>query len=163
MVSCFCRNLDNNNLTGSLPSQLLEKSLEGSLVLSNKNNSSNNKKRNIIVPLVASLGGILILLVAVAVLFVTLQRRNSKYVKEEAYVHDTSLQARRRQYSYSDIINMTNNFNRVLGKGGFGAVYLDYIDDTWVAVKMLSPSSVQGYQQFEAEVRDGGLYTMTLH
>jgi hypothetical protein len=30
-------------------------------------------------------------------------------------------------------------------------VYHGYVDDTQVAVKMLSPSSVQGYQQFQAE------------
>ncbi|KAJ0008258.1 hypothetical protein Pint_29496 [Pistacia integerrima] len=40
----------------------------------------------------------------------------------------------------------------VLGKGGFGTVYHGYLDDTQVAVKMLSPSSVQGYKQFQAEV-----------
>jgi hypothetical protein len=30
-------------------------------------------------------------------------------------------------------------------------VYHGYVDDTQVAVKMLSQSSVQGYQQFQAE------------
>lgn len=48
---------------------------------------------------------------------------------------------------------MTSNFERVLGKGGFGMVYHGVLTDgTEVAVKMLSPSSVQGYQQFQAEV-----------
>lgn len=47
---------------------------------------------------------------------------------------------------------MTHNFQRILGKGGFGMVYHGVlIDGTEVAVKMLSPSSIQGYQQFQTE------------
>lgn len=49
-------------------------------------------------------------------------------------------------------MRITNNFERVIGEGGFGTVYHGYLDDTQVAVKMLSPSSVQGYKQFKAEV-----------
>lgn len=40
----------------------------------------------------------------------------------------------------------------MLGEGGFGRVYYGKIENTEVAVKMLSPQSVQGYQQFQAEV-----------
>lgn len=47
---------------------------------------------------------------------------------------------------------MTNNFERILGKGGFGTVYYGCLDEIQVAVKMLSPSSIQGYKQFQAEV-----------
>lgn len=53
---------------------------------------------------------------------------------------------------------MTNNFERVLGKGGFGTVFHGYLDEsTQVAVKMLSPSSVQGHKQFQAEVKQTDL------
>jgi len=55
-------------------------------------------------------------------------------------------------YSYNDVLQITNNFNRIIGKGGFGTVYLGFINNTPVAVKMLSPSAVHGYKQFQAEV-----------
>lgn len=63
----------------------------------------------------------------------------------------TSVESTKRQFTYSEIIKITNNFKRILGKGGFGNVYHGYIDDTQLAIKMLSPSSVQGFQQFLAE------------
>ncbi|KAI4305445.1 hypothetical protein L6164_028810 [Bauhinia variegata] len=72
---------------------------------------------------------------------------------------DTLMKIQKRQYSYSDVINITNNFDKIIGKGGFGTVYLGFIDDIRVAVKMLSPSSAQGYQQFQAEVK----LLMTVH
>lgn len=64
-----------------------------------------------------------------------------------------SLELNSRQFTYSEVLRITNNFERVLGKGGFGTVYHGYIDNTEVAVKMLSPSSAQGYNQFQAEVK----------
>lgn len=53
---------------------------------------------------------------------------------------------------------MTNNFERTLGEGGFGRVYYGKIENIEVAVKMLSPRSIQGYQQFQAEVRIFDVY-----
>ena len=65
---------------------------------------------------------------------------------------DEELQLKKQQYSYSEILSITNNFGRILGKGGFGTVYHGYLRDSQVAVKMLSPSSAQGYKQFNTEV-----------
>ena len=60
----------------------------------------------------------------------------------------------KRQFTYSEVQRITNNFERTLGKGGFGTVYHGFIDEnTQVAVKKLSASSTQGYQQFQAEAR----------
>ena len=78
-----------------------------------------------------------------------------------------SLESKKRQFTYSEVLKITRNFERTLGKGGFGTVYLGFVDEnTRVAVKMLShPQAVQGsqieeqlsqqsfyHQQFQAEV-----------
>ncbi|MBA0691137.1 hypothetical protein Goari_008783, partial [Gossypium aridum] len=57
-----------------------------------------------------------------------------------------------RQFTHAQLKRMTNSFGRVVGKGGFGTVYHGYLDETQVAVKMLSLSPVQGHKQFQAEV-----------
>ena len=62
------------------------------------------------------------------------------------------MEKNKQQFTYSNVSKMTNNFERVLGKGGFGTVYYGRLDDTEVAVKMLSQSSAQGFKQFQSEV-----------
>lgn len=63
------------------------------------------------------------------------------------------LASKNQQFTYADVVSITNNFQRVIGKGGFGSVYLGHIKDgTQVAVKMLSQSSSQGPKQFRTEV-----------
>ena len=52
------------------------------------------------------------------------------------------------------VVSITNNFKINIGEGGFGKVYLGKLkDETQVAVKLLSTSSNQGYNEFRAEVR----------
>ncbi|ESW22558.1 hypothetical protein PHAVU_005G163100 [Phaseolus vulgaris] len=167
-------NLEKNNLSGLIPSALVEKSKKGSLLLSvdqnpilcesgqcNVQDEEKKEKNNIVAP-IASVSGVVILLIVVVAVW-TLKRRKLKaliverdqsqispqYTKQD----DLVLSLRKQIYSYFDVLKITNNFNTPLGKGGFGTVYLGHIDDTPVAVKMLSSSSVQGFQQFQAEVK----------
>ncbi|CAJ1955358.1 unnamed protein product [Sphenostylis stenocarpa] len=173
-------NLKKNNLSGTIPSALVERYNEGSLSLSVDQNpylcetgqcNKNEKKKNsFVTPLVASVSGVFIVLLVVAAIFWTRNRIKSKgdaatikilmkekdksqilpQVKEQ---DNSILHSKKQRYSYPDLLNITNNFNTIIGNGGFGTVYLGYIDDAPVAVKMLSPSSVHGYQQFQAEVK----------
>ncbi|KAM4100028.1 hypothetical protein ACB094_05G037600 [Castanea mollissima] len=155
-------NLERNQLSGSIPTELLERSKNGSLLLSVGESSnfcgsgSCKKKKNIVIPVVASTGGFFILSLTVAAIWWVLRRRKQQHKAQEdtkPNVQNPSLESIQRQFTYSDVQRITNNLERAIGKGGFGTVYHGCIDDTQVAVKILSPSSFQGYQQFEAEVK----------
>nr|XP_023890009.1 LRR receptor-like serine/threonine-protein kinase IOS1 [Quercus suber] len=157
-------NLEKNQLTGTIPADLIQRSKNGSLLLSVDENlnvcgfGSCKKKNNIAVPIGASVGVLLILsLIVVAVLWGLKRRKKDKNkAGTESNIQNTSFQSIesiQRQFTYADLIKITNNFERILGKGGFGQVYHGYIDDTLVAVKVLAVASDQGYQQFQAEVK----------
>jgi len=49
-------------------------------------------------------------------------------------------------------MTITNNFDKTIGKGGCGIVYLGHLQDgTQAAVKMLLSKSPEGSQQFQTE------------
>ncbi|KAK4275711.1 hypothetical protein QN277_018749 [Acacia crassicarpa] len=61
---------------------------------------------------------------------------------------------KKREFSYSQVLHITNNFKTLIGEGGFGKVYLGALEDnSQVAVKLLSPSSKQGYKEFQSEAQ----------
>ncbi|EXB74610.1 putative LRR receptor-like serine/threonine-protein kinase [Morus notabilis] len=150
-------NLENNNLRGPIPADLAQKWKDGFLSLSvcgNPKLSSTvsckrKKKKNVVLPVTASVvGAFILVLIVVATwwVFLTKKRQDAKSTSQ-----DRSLGARKQKFKYSEMVNITNNFERVLGEGGFGKVYYGCINNTQVAVKTLSVSSVQGYHQFQAE------------
>jgi hypothetical protein len=64
-----------------------------------------------------------------------------------------SLKSKNQPFTYTEIVSITNNFQTIIGEGGFGKVYLGNLNDgRQVAVKLLSQSSRQGYKEFLAEV-----------
>uniref|UniRef100_A0A0D3BTZ8 Protein kinase domain-containing protein n=1 Tax=Brassica oleracea var. oleracea TaxID=109376 RepID=A0A0D3BTZ8_BRAOL len=64
-----------------------------------------------------------------------------------------SINRQTKRFTYSEVVAFTDNFERVLGEGGFGVVYHGSLNGTQpIAVKLLSQSSVQGYKEFKAEV-----------
>ncbi|KAK3220080.1 hypothetical protein Dsin_014050 [Dipteronia sinensis] len=150
-------NLEGNKLTGSIPAKLLERSKNGSLSLSvggNPNLCSSvscKKKSNIIVPAAAAVAALLLLIAAASAIFFILKKRRQQ---ESNYNIVDSFESKKRRFSYSEIVTMTNNFERIVGKGGFGTVYHGCLDEMdQVAVKMLSQSSVHGFEQYQAEVK----------
>ncbi|XP_042388890.1 receptor-like protein kinase At3g21340 [Zingiber officinale] len=59
------------------------------------------------------------------------------------------------RFSYTQLIGITTNFARKIGKGGFGVVLHGCLENgKQVAVKLNSQSSPQGERQFVAEVQN---------
>ena len=78
--------------------------------------------------------------------------------------HGSSMQLENRRFTYKDLEKITNNFQRVLGRGGFGKVYDGFLEEgTQVAVKLRSESSNQGDKEFLVEVEFRQLNLILLH
>ncbi|KAJ4911033.1 putative LRR receptor-like serine/threonine-protein kinase [Raphanus sativus] len=162
MQSLLVINLRGNNLNGSLPQALQRKGLElfvkGNPGLRVSDSSRKQLKNKVSVPIVASVASAAVV-ITVLVLFLVFRKKRSKTVEDlpppqsTPTVNDTFANNNSRKFTYSEVIKMTNNFQRVLGKGGFGMVYHGSINGSeQVAVKLLSQSSTQGYKEFKAEV-----------
>ncbi|KAL9309384.1 putative LRR receptor-like serine/threonine-protein kinaseRLK-Pelle-LRR-I-1 family [Arabidopsis thaliana] len=139
----------NSTIPDSIQQRLDSKSLI--LILSKtvtKTVTLKGKSKKVpMIPIVASVAGVFALLVILAIFFVV-RRKNGESNKGT----NPSIITKERRITYPEVLKMTNNFERVLGKGGFGTVYHGNLEDTQVAVKMLSHSSAQGYKEFKAEV-----------
>ncbi|KAF0927292.1 hypothetical protein E2562_031495 [Oryza meyeriana var. granulata] len=171
--------LTGNQLSGSIPSGLLKRIQDGSLNLryannpnlcANGNSCQPAKKKSkvaiyIVVPVV-----LVVVIISVATLLCCLLRRtkqasmnNSLKPQNETainvpsnsgYRHSSSLRLENRRFTYNELEKITNNFQRVLGRGGFGYVYDGFLEDgTQVAVKLRSESSSQGPKEFLAEAQ----------
>ncbi|XP_041001997.1 putative leucine-rich repeat receptor-like serine/threonine-protein kinase At2g19230 [Juglans microcarpa x Juglans regia] len=149
--------LRGNKFTGSIPEALLEQFRNGKLDLRVDAHPDlclytpckGKKKKEFVIPVLASsITAVLILLFIVSALAIYRRKRGSDMVTK------SSIKSKNRQYSYSEVVKITNNFKNVIGKGGFGNVYLGKLkDEIQVAVKLLSPSSNQGYKEFRAEAQ----------
>ncbi|KAG7594784.1 Protein kinase domain [Arabidopsis thaliana x Arabidopsis arenosa] len=164
-------NLSGNpklNLTvpDSLQQRVNSKSL--TLILGEKVLNPTPKKESKKVPMVtiaASVAGVFALLLILAIFFIVRGKKGKRneapgpppsvtsgIVKSETRSSNPAIITKDRKITYPEVLKMTNNFERVLGKGGFGTVYHGNLNDAQVAVKMLSHSSAQGYKEFKAEV-----------
>ncbi|CAN6841022.1 unnamed protein product [Brassica oleracea] len=155
-------NLSGNNLNGSLPQALqrkgLELSVEGNPRLCFSDPCKKPTKKKVVVPIVVSVASAATV-IFVVVLFLVVRIKNSSILEGLHLLMGTSManvtfaNKKSRRFTYSEVIKMTNNFQKVLGKGGFGKVYHGTVNIyEQVAVKVLSESSTQGSKEFKAEV-----------
>ncbi|VAH22185.1 unnamed protein product [Triticum turgidum subsp. durum] len=172
--------ITSNQLSGSIPSALLKRSQDGSLTLKYGNNPNlcgngnscqppKNKSSSKVVVYVLTPIVVVFVIVLSSVMFLCMRRRmqgtTSNHVKaqNEANItplhsqnnneHD-SLRLDNRRFKYDELVAVTNGFQRVIGRGGFGKVYAGCLEDgTQVAVKLRSESSDQGVQEFLAEAQ----------
>ena len=71
-------------------------------------------------------------------------------VKKEELIKATNVA---KEFTFEEIKIATNNFSKLLGRGGFGLVYKGYLSvGLDVAIKILSDTSNQGPQEFLNEV-----------
>ncbi|KAG7633476.1 Protein kinase domain [Arabidopsis suecica] len=174
MKSLMFINLTKNDLHGSIPQALRDREKKGLKILfdGDKNDpclsTSCNPKKKLSVMIVAIVAStvVFVLVVSLALFFGLRKKKTSSHVKAippspttplenvmSTSISETSIEMKRKKFSYSEVMKMTNNFQRALGEGGFGTVYHGDLDSSQqVAVKLLSQSSTQGYKEFKAEV-----------
>ncbi|XP_056855063.1 probable LRR receptor-like serine/threonine-protein kinase At4g29180 [Raphanus sativus] len=133
-------NLKGNNFTGFIPKSLMEKFNNGLLALSvddknlcNSSSCQEKKKNNMVVPIAVATSVIVLLVVLVIIWIILRQRKRGP--------GPFLLPSGKRRFTYDEVSSITNNFNKVIGKGGFGIVYLGSLEDgTKIAVKMIKDS-----------------------
>ncbi|CAA0287612.1 unnamed protein product [Arabidopsis thaliana] len=172
MKSLLVINLSGNNLSGVVPQKLIEKkmlklNIEGNPKLNctvescvNKDEEGGRQKKSMTIPIVASIGSVVAFTVALMI-FCVVRKNNpsndeaptSCMLPADSRSSEPTIVTKNKKFTYAEVLTMTNNFQKILGKGGFGIVYYGSVNGTeQVAVKMLSHSSAQGYKQFKAEV-----------
>uniref|UniRef100_A0ACD5U0J5 Uncharacterized protein n=1 Tax=Avena sativa TaxID=4498 RepID=A0ACD5U0J5_AVESA len=168
-------NLSNNNLVGAVPDALsrltsLTVLYDNIQDLCANGSSCQPVKRKSKLAMYIAIPAVLMVMIIVAGVIFCFMRRGRKgsmnnsanpqrelmtsYASGTDVYMDNSLQLENRRFTYEDLQVITNNFQKVLGQGGFGKVYNGFLEDaTQVAVKLLSHSSIQGVNEFLAEAQ----------
>ncbi|KAG7583785.1 Malectin-like domain [Arabidopsis suecica] len=142
--------LRGNNLRGSVPQALQDRERNDGLKLfvdPNIKRHGQHQPKSRLVAIVASISCVAVTIIVLVLIFIFRRRKSST-----RKVIRPSLEMKNRRFQYSEVKEMTNNFQVVLGKGGFGVVYHGFLNNEQVAVKVLSQSSTQGYKEFKTEV-----------
>ncbi|XP_077217307.1 putative LRR receptor-like serine/threonine-protein kinase At1g05700 isoform X2 [Tasmannia lanceolata] len=165
-------NLSSNKLNGSVPSALLERSQDGSLILSFGDNpnlctsyscnttepclsgSCKKKHKKFVIPVIAALSVAAVLVIFTALIaWRKFREKRQGEPAANANKECSFLIQHNRRFTSTEIMRMTNNFQRVLGKGAFGTVYHGQMEDgTEVAIKMLSQIR-HGSVEFQTEAQ----------
>ncbi|XP_074567007.1 putative LRR receptor-like serine/threonine-protein kinase PAM74 [Curcuma longa] len=156
-------NLSNNNLDGSIPQGLYDRKEKGLLLLITSNNTDHcdactheGKKKSPTIIIIICVIAAIILLVLLLLVILFARRKNQRQQQqsptespnpeigrcnevssEHHNFRQQNIVQRDCRFTYEDIKTITNNFKRVIGKGGFGTVYYGCLrDGIEVAVKL---------------------------
>ncbi|KAL5226659.1 hypothetical protein ABZP36_014924 [Zizania latifolia] len=168
-------NLSGNHFTGLIPDNLLKKANSGFLILSidcldatscvPSPAPSKNKKHNNVPTIIGSSVAAVIALTIIILAFLYIARKRvshsgshsaplPQYYAKEDVQPQRPVCAELRTFTYAQLKNVAANFTRVIGRGGFGVVYLGHLEDgSEVAVKMCSQTSFHGVKQFLTEAK----------
>ncbi|XP_027928135.1 probable LRR receptor-like serine/threonine-protein kinase At1g67720 isoform X2 [Vigna unguiculata] len=154
--------VQNNMLSGTIPSDLLSKDL----VLNYSGNLNLHKESKIkghMYVIIGSSVGASVLLLATVISCLYMRKGKRKYYQKDrvdslpaqrlaSWKNDDPAEAAH-CFSFSEIENATNNFEKKIGAGGFGVVYYGKLKDgNEIAVKVLTSNSYQGKREFSNEV-----------
>ncbi|KAK7285102.1 hypothetical protein RJT34_19861 [Clitoria ternatea] len=154
--------VQNNKLSGTIPSDLLSKDM----VLNYSGNINLHRESRIkghMYVIIGSAVGATVLLLATVISCLFMRKGKRKFYEQE---RNDSLPTQRlalwksddpaeaaHSFSFSEIENATNNFEKKIGAGGFGVVYYGKLKDgKEIAVKVLTSNSYQGKREFSNEV-----------
>uniref|UniRef100_A0ACD5W1K9 Uncharacterized protein n=1 Tax=Avena sativa TaxID=4498 RepID=A0ACD5W1K9_AVESA len=160
--------LSNNKLDGPIPDSILQRvqtgqldlRLQGNPVCSNSKDvycSDNNKRKStptwLIVVIVLLV--LISLVVGMYILWKLYWKGKSGDNEDYAmYEEETPLHIDIRRFTYAELKLITNNFQSIVGKGGFGIVYYGTLENgDEVAVKVLMETSIDESKDFLPEVQ----------
>ncbi|XP_024011821.1 probable LRR receptor-like serine/threonine-protein kinase At5g59680 [Eutrema salsugineum] len=161
-------NLSGNNLNGLIPQTLERRGvlLHGNPRLCHFGSSCSKPRSKKLLVAIVALASVVIV-IATLIVFLVLKKKKVSTVQAPLLRQIMSpmvnitrsdspkplIELKTKRFTYSEVITMTNNFQRALGKGGFGIVYHGNLNDSeQVAVKVCNESSTQFVKQFKAEV-----------
>ncbi|MBA0720140.1 hypothetical protein Golax_007777, partial [Gossypium laxum] len=108
-------NLSRNMFNGSIPAELMERANQDEEITpickSDSCKSSSNKNNSKVIPVVASVALVVVLVLKTDVV-------------DSRKTNQLQGSLKNRQFTHAQLKRMTNNFGRVVGKGGFGTVYV---------------------------------------
>ncbi|KAE8787623.1 putative LRR receptor-like serine/threonine-protein kinase [Hordeum vulgare] len=159
--------LSYNQLDGPIPDSILQRSqaglldlrLEGNPICSKVKDTScsNTKKKTTSTVLIAVIVPVVLVsfLVVMGILWKLYWKGKSRDDEDYAmYEEETPLHIDIRRFTYAELKLITNNFQSIIGKGGFGIVYHGMLENgDEVAVKVLMETSIAESTDFLPEVQ----------
>ncbi|XP_031488587.1 probable LRR receptor-like serine/threonine-protein kinase At1g05700 [Nymphaea colorata] len=167
MTSLTKLDLSGNHFSGPIPDTLKQRMDDGSLSVRIDNNTqlcldeTCKKKHNVVLLLLSICTPTIFIFVLGIVLVMFLRRKKnmrqnqgSTLSSSNAMTHTLLALESSCLFTYNDIVRITNNFERMIGKGGSADVfYGKLIDGKEVAVKTLTRTTVQRSKEFSAEIK----------
>ncbi|XP_048549112.1 probable LRR receptor-like serine/threonine-protein kinase At1g51810 [Triticum urartu] len=158
-------NLSNNQLVGPIPDSILRRfqaglldlRLEGNPICSKvKDTYCSNKKNTIQTMLIAVTVPVVLvsLLVLMCITWKLCWKGKSDHEDYAIYEEEASLHVDIKRFTYVELKLITNDFQSIIGKGGFGIVYHGTLENgDEVAVKVLMETSITESTDFLPEVQ----------